>query len=530
MFLVLFAYTMGAFPGMEDTTERATADRLLVDSFSHTRLYACFTRIKQGKGYRDRDREKEGSRAKKWKICFEKFLMSLADQQPVMSLAIPVAVFTRWSKTSLFSLDMALTLVFTSLVTHLATIRYCPSYLLEHKVMSGARIVAIGAVIGCTIALGGTRGATVYAAQKYYAAIHNITESPSTPFTWAVLPACFLRQNPGLPPDWGYDILWGVTRVLYFANLLDKLFSRKLQSTSFLYRFIMIYVLRQEEEKLGVFNDFETLYDKRQVWISRIQSHLPQRIKPVLEDIVAFEAAYFAITASVLDDIPWLLLVLTYCITKLITTWLATGSPFWESGMSNQGFGLGQITALILLLIPILTLCNTIAEQFGKDIAIYRHCLWSWFHRASRQQASRENLEMGPISAKRNRAETAQKFSKIQAFRVSSIILSLLSFISFILVAVITAVPWYTFAWNLGATVPFATLFVWAILFEVCHVFYTFLSSIGGWIAAAYNFWRYLVDIAYPSLIMLRKRRGRPHQEQISPRVYPPHREACTMV
>jgi hypothetical protein len=576
MFLVLFAYIMGAFPGMEDTTERTTADRLLVDSFSHTRLNVCFTRIKHGKdgGDRDGDGEKQSSRAKKWKICFEKFLMSLADQQLVMSLAIPVAVFTRWSKTSLFSLDMALMLVFTSLVTHLATIRYCPGYLLEHPVMSIARIVAIGAVIGCNIAIGGTRGATVYAAQKYYAATHNITENPSTPFTWAVLPACFLRQNPGLPPDFGYDILWGMTLVLYFANLLNKLFSRKLQSTSFLYRFIMIYVLRQEEEKLGIFNDFARLYDKRQVWISRIESHIPQRIKPVLEYLVAFEAAYFAMTASVLDDIPWLLLVLTYCITKSITTWLATGSPFWESGMSNQGFGLGQITALILLLIPILTLCDTIAEQFDKDIAKYWHCLWSWCHCALRQQASREDLEMGPISAKQNRVETAQnlspderpllpgnatglsggengispptaeselepakgatcsstpetivpegnqiheskiagreeefqKFSKIRAFRVSIIILSLWSFISFILVAVITAVPWYVFAWNLGATVPFATLFVWEILFEVCHVCYTFALKISGWIAATYNFWRYLVDIAYPSLSKLRKR------------------------
>jgi hypothetical protein len=50
---------------------------------------------------------------------------------------------------------MALTLAFTFLVTHLATIRYYPGCLLEHKVMSGARIVAIGAVISCCIALGG---------------------------------------------------------------------------------------------------------------------------------------------------------------------------------------------------------------------------------------------------------------------------------------------------------------------------------------------------------------------------------------
>jgi hypothetical protein len=130
------------------------------------------------------------------------------DQQLVVSLAISAAVFTRWSKTSLFSLDMALTLVFTFLVTHLATIRYCPNYLLEHKLMSGVRIVAIGAIFSCCIALGGTRGGTAYAAQKYYAATHDMTDSPSTLFTWAVLPACFLRQNAGLPPDWGYDILW----------------------------------------------------------------------------------------------------------------------------------------------------------------------------------------------------------------------------------------------------------------------------------------------------------------------------------
>jgi hypothetical protein len=49
----------------------------------------------------------------------------------------------------------------------------------------------------------------------------------------------------------------------------------------------MRYVLRREKEQLGVFNDFARLYDKRQAWIiSRIQSRLPQLIKPVLEDIV----------------------------------------------------------------------------------------------------------------------------------------------------------------------------------------------------------------------------------------------------
>jgi hypothetical protein len=111
--------------------------------------------------------------------------------------------------------------------------------------------------------------------------------------------------------------------------------------------------------------------------------------------------------------------------------------------MSNQRFGLGHITALILLLIPILTLCDTIVEQFGKDIAIYWHCLWSWFHyhRAPKQQASREDLEMDRKGESARREVEAQKFRGNRAFKVSIIILSLWGFISFILVAAITAVP-----------------------------------------------------------------------------------------
>jgi hypothetical protein len=136
----------------------------------------------------------------------------------------------------------------------------------------------------------------------------------------------------------------------------------------------MRYVLRREKEQLGVFNDFARLYDKRQAWIiSRIQSRLPQLIKPVLEDIVAFEAAYFAITASVLDDVPWLLLVLTYCITKLITTWLAIGSPVWESdeqsGIRPQS-DYSSDTALDTHSHPVRYHCRAIRQRYRYLLAL----------------------------------------------------------------------------------------------------------------------------------------------------------------
>ena len=71
-------------------------------------------------------------------------------------------------------------------------------------------------------------------------------------------------------------------------------------------------------------------------------------------------------TASVFADIPWLFFVLAYCTTKLVTTWLASNSPFWGTAVSEDGFGFGQMTALMLLLLPILTAFDAVGDVFRK--------------------------------------------------------------------------------------------------------------------------------------------------------------------
>jgi hypothetical protein len=67
-------------------------------------------------------------RGRRFKPCFEKFLVALADQQLAISLAILIAVCSKWDQISLYSLEMAWTLATTSLVTHMTAIRYCPKY------------------------------------------------------------------------------------------------------------------------------------------------------------------------------------------------------------------------------------------------------------------------------------------------------------------------------------------------------------------------------------------------------------------
>lgn len=191
-------------------------------------------------------------------------------------------------------------------------------------------------------------------------------DEPSRSIAWQMLPSCLIAQNPGLSSDFGYDVLWEMIIVLYFANLLDKLYYSKnmeLHSSSFLYRLLVRGLLGSD---LGKFNNFRRLYESRDDYISHLKFPYSKRCQPWLRGVAAFEAAYFAMAASVFADIPWLFFVLAYCITKLVTTWLASDSPFWDTAVSEEGFGFGQMTALMLLLLPMLTAFDATADVFRK--------------------------------------------------------------------------------------------------------------------------------------------------------------------
>ena len=64
------------------------------------------------------------------------------------------------------------------------------------------------------------------------------------------------------------------------------------------------------------------------------------------------------------------------------------------------------------------------------------------------------------------------------AFRVSVYILVGWSITIFIFCAVITAVPWYDVRLELGATLPYATWFLWSSSLEVGHIFVIILRLV----------------------------------------------------
>jgi hypothetical protein len=73
-------------------------------------------------------------------------------------------------------------------------------------------------------------------------------------------------------------------------------------------------------------------------------------------------------------------------------------------------------------------------------------------------------------------------------FRVSVYVLAGWSITIFTFCAVITAVPWYNVGLNLGATLPFATWFLWSSFLEAGHISIIILRPITRLVRTGYRY------------------------------------------
>jgi len=108
---VLVGYFLDSLPGIEHTA----MDQILIDGFRKILPHGKNT----SKGF-------PADRSSKYERVAERFLILLADQQLVTSIAMILAAFLDWHNISLYSFEMAFSMAVISLVTHLATLRFCP--------------------------------------------------------------------------------------------------------------------------------------------------------------------------------------------------------------------------------------------------------------------------------------------------------------------------------------------------------------------------------------------------------------------
>lgn len=166
---------------------------------------------------------------------------------------------------------------------------------------------------------------------------------------------CLLLQRQDKSPRLVDQLYWDLVIVLYYLSILDKIRWKKAisHSSSWIYRAIV--------KPPASFDDFQSHYSSRLTWMrSRcLESNT------ICKTLVTIETAYIGLNMSVFSDIPWLLLVLVFSVQATLAYWISAGLLVG----SQTTLGFGQLTALILLIVPILNALD-VAMAFCKYLSV----------------------------------------------------------------------------------------------------------------------------------------------------------------
>jgi hypothetical protein len=160
--------------------------------------------------------------------------------------------------------------------------------------------------------------------------------------------SCLISQSRRIPLDFYYQLFWDLVAVLYYISILTKIYTQTtIQRSSSLVGRTLSYVF---DPISGPSDYFRGLHGSR---LPAETNFVNRNIQRAFRCLAQFESAYFKLKRSVFSDIPWLLLILTFSIIQIFSIWLAPDSAFrLHDGPQTVGFG--QLTALILLAVPLL--------------------------------------------------------------------------------------------------------------------------------------------------------------------------------
>ncbi|MCJ1281018.1 hypothetical protein MMC26_000336 [Xylographa opegraphella] len=96
--------------------------------------------------------EKDDLSADQRREALKKFVLTLSDQQLVTGIAILVACFANWCRTSVYELNMVVALAWFSSATHLATLDVLQDYFKHNRVVRNWRMIGMVAIVLLLIA------------------------------------------------------------------------------------------------------------------------------------------------------------------------------------------------------------------------------------------------------------------------------------------------------------------------------------------------------------------------------------------
>ncbi len=181
--------------------------------------------------------------------------------------------------------------------------------------------------------------------------------------------------------------------------------------------------------------------------------------------LVDVEVAYLAIKTSIFAEGPWLVFVLIFSVFRTLYFWLCANSPLWEQGLSANGLNsFGQLTALLLLLVPIFTAIEAFLGAPGNT----RQAA-SFDSEGSEEDEGKLSPSTGHLAPGRLPVpdpsdpdfETAGNgILRRRTVRLAIYCLSLWYFLALVYAAVIAGSPWFVMNWALSAHFAVASWFV----------------------------------------------------------------------
>lgn len=282
-------------------------------------------------------------------VAFEKFILALSDQQLVTGMAILIAIFANHCRTSIYELNIAISLAWFSSTTHLGTLDVLHRYFRQNIVVRNWRMVGM---IGMLILL--IPGLVLVESYVFY--------TPEIPMQCA-------RFLPRSNPDAGIGPLAATFVIMYlctgYGSRLYKTFTSEdgsmMDPEWLIWNLLFLLFSRNSrqdrhaaiEKAINVCNTRRTLLVE-----ARLES-----ISNKYSLIRRMGLCIGAYSRSFLQCIAALFFFLSYGISGVVADrWLDYSVDLGE-GSSTMEFG--QIVPLVLLILPLLAFAEIFYGKFS---------------------------------------------------------------------------------------------------------------------------------------------------------------------
>jgi hypothetical protein len=307
--------------------------------------------------------------------------------------------------------------------------------------------------------------------------------------------ACVVAESGRPPKVLEVSILWVLILIVYYVNILNKVYIRELHGSSIAYRSMQIIARpihrpppgrsgrssSSQAPELGTFDDYGKLFDSWDGWINEkfggVGAGKNRRLRYCAECVRDVEVAYFAVKSSVFADIPWVVFVLVFSLLETLGVLLMSDSPARQMGIFTDIRSFGQIIPMLLTLLPVFVAVEAISAPPGAELV--RGGITSEPAQQLNPVESIGGLEPLPsqhTSQSTTATATTQELTGrdraigTRGVRIMIFCLSLFYFVAMSYVAVISSSNWFEEYWALSAHLLVPAWFAWGTLRELWDV------------------------------------------------------------